>query len=163
MPRQKGISPIVATTILILIAVTLSVIIFNWQSTTLRGFSTSFETATKEKLQCQRGSIAVFSAAYECNAQCAEGTDHTISLTLHNPGDVVLNPRFIYLKARNGALYELGTSGELGLGQSLIFQNTTKDSCTAISRNVDEVIVTTDCPEVVGSFPGSSIIWNNCP
>ncbi len=161
--RSKGVSPLVATTILIIIAVSLSYVIFNWQSFSIGSFSSSFETATKEKLQCQRASLAVFSASYNCNTFCDEGTAHTISLTLHNPGNIILNPRSIYLKNSTGGLFELSASGELGLGQTLIFQNVSTASCEGISQKIDEIVVTTDCPEVVGILPGSSISWVSCP
>ena len=153
----------IATTVLIVIAVTLSIAIFNWQSSTLTNFSTSLETATKEKLQCQRASLAIFSASYNCNAICDEGTSHIMSLTLNNPGDVVLNPKAFFIKNITGGLFELEISGELGLGQSLAFQNITTSACHGINRVVDEIIITTDCPEVVGTVPGASIDWQNCP
>lgn len=163
MPSRKGASPVVAATILIAIAVVLAAAILGWQSSSLGSFSRSLEEGTREKLQCERGSLAVLSAAYDCNNNCAEGTLHTASLTLQNPGDVTLNPRFIYIKSAAGRLFELATSGELPIGQTLVFRNATAASCSDFSRAADEIVVTTDCPEVVGIFPGSSISWQNCP
>lgn len=157
---QKGISPLISTAILILMAVVLSAIVASWLSPLIKTTTSEVENKTKEKLQCEHASFFINSISYNCSGDCSANVNHTLKLNLKNNGGVKLSVLGIFIRNTTGYVFSFPPNETiLGMG-SKDFINISKTSCNGINRTVDEVIVTTNC--VIDTFPGKDIVFQNC-
>jgi hypothetical protein len=155
-------SPLIATTILIVVAVSLGGIIAAWQAGFLQSFSGSLRESVKLELQCRQASISIDSASYNCQNLCFPNVDHTLALQATNRGNLALTITYVYLKNSTGGLFEFPFFTQLGAGQSVQLLNVSREPCDGINRTLDEIVLLTQCLDTAAEFPGESVTWINC-
>jgi flagellin-like protein len=130
---QKGISPLVATVLLIAITMTLAGIVAFWGSSFVRtGLPT--ENQTQILQACSGGSIKLISSSYDSNTQ-------TFSLTFYNDGTqrlLITNITFIYSdRAESKEI-----NSEISPGQVVV------RSINNVTGNYTSFIISTNCPNI---------------
>jgi flagellin-like protein len=130
---QKGISPLVATVLLIAITMTLAGIVAFWGSSFVRtGLPT--ENQTQALQACIGGSIELISSSYDSNTQ-------TFTITIYNNGTqrlVITNITFIY--ADRAESKEINS--EISPGQVIV------RSINNVIGNYTSFIISTNCPNI---------------
>ncbi len=164
---MKGFSPLVATVLLIAIVLAIGLSVLTWQQDLIDNFSKGFAQSTAMKLACNRGSVFIENATFKCAAvagaaACNINVDHTMNLTVRNTGGVDLKIIKAYVKNTTGSIFGVDFDQEAIIDSKLQFVNISRDySCWGIAA-ADVLLLTTDCPNVVGSFPGADIQFVNC-
>ena len=160
--NMKGVSPLIGTTILIVIAVALGVLILSWQGGFLQNFSAELKESVKLQQQCSQASISIESASFDCNFACGAGIDHTLTLQTTNRGNHPLTVTYVYLKNLTGSTFEYSVFESLNVGETKQIINTSQTSCVGINQSLDEIILLTNCLDTATEFSGGSINWINC-
>jgi len=135
---SKGISPLVATVLLIAVTMTLAGIIAFWGSSFVRT-SLPTENQTQTLQACTGGSIRLISSNYNSSTS-------TLSLTIYNDGVqrlTITNITFIYSdRAESKEI-----NSEISPGQPLV------RSLENIASGFNNFIISTNCPNVYISYP----------
>jgi len=158
---MKGFDPIVATIVLIVIAVSVAMIITNWQTWFLPSYANNLGSQSNTQLQCIRAGVALDAISYNCSASCLSGVSHTLKATIRNTGDISLPIYSIYLQGRTGDVFEFKMNKTLALDETFDFTNATTSSCAALNNSISRVTIVTPCTGV-SSFDGSAIAWIAC-
>jgi flagellin-like protein len=130
---QKGISPLVATVLLIAITMTLAGIVAFWGSSFVRT-SLPTENQTQTLQACSGGSIKLVSSSYDSNT-------HTFTITIYNDGIqrlVITNITFIY--ADRAESKEINS--EISPGQVIV------RSINNVIGDYTSFIISTNCPNI---------------
>jgi len=130
---QKGISPLVATVLLIAITMTLAGIVAFWGSSFFRT-SLPTENQTQALQACSGGSIKLISSSYDSNTQ-------TFTITIYNDGTqrlVINNITFIY--ADRAESKEINS--EISPGQVIV------RSINNVIGDYTSFIISTNCPNI---------------
>ncbi|MEM7813725.1 MAG: hypothetical protein QW548_02375 [Candidatus Aenigmatarchaeota archaeon] len=159
---MKGFDPLIATVVLIIIAVAVSAIIANWQSWFLPSYASRIERESRSALQCSRASIALENVTFDCRGNCLPGVQHMLTATIRNTGDISLPLYDLLLENAAGATLAFPLNTILPIDRALDYTNTSAVDCQAFSRSVTRVIVTTACASMPSAFDGSIVTWINC-
>ena len=159
--KMKGFEPLIAAVLLVAIALMAGIIIYQWQISYIDSQTSSIQDSTQKRLSCERADISYINASYDCKSTCNAGTEHMLKIKLRNFGDVGINVEKVYLKNKTGSLYEY-PGGRLEIGEIKEFSNISTLSCQGISKNIDEILVITECRDLFLSIPGDKINWINC-
>jgi len=164
MPNQsKGLSPLIATTMLILVAIAISILVSSWMSSLSVTESRRLENRTAQLLACKRGGLTITSASYNCSNDCNVNVNHTITLRIRNTGEIRLGINKIYLVNRSGVFYTLMPNvTSLDISDIKDAGNVSRELCSGINNSIEEITVTTSCPDVYDTFPGSNVLYQNC-
>ena len=134
----KGISPLVATVLLIAVTMTLAGIIAFWGSSFVRT-SLPTENQTQTLQACTGGSIKLVSSNYNSSA-------NTLSLTIYNDGVQKLtltNITFIYSdRAESKEI-----NSEISPGQVFV------KALDNVAGDFNSFIISTNCPNVYIKYP----------
>ena len=135
---SKGISPLVATVLLIAVTMTLAGIIAFWGSSFVRT-SLPTENQTQALQACTGGSIKLISSNYNSSA-------NTLSLTIYNDGVQKLtltNITFIYSdRAESKEI-----NSEISPGQVFV------KALDNVAGDFNSFIISTNCPNVYIKYP----------
>jgi len=160
-PKLKGLDPIVATIVLIVIAVSVAMIITNWQTWFLPSYAENLGSQSQTQLQCIRAGVALDAISYNCSANCFPGVTHTLKATIRNTGDISLPVYSVYLQSRTGDVFEFRINKTLELDETFDFTNATTSSCAAINNSISRITLVTPCTGV-SSFDGNAMTWISC-
>ncbi len=163
---MKGISPLIASVLLISITVVTSIFLSGWLSTITTSQTKVIQNTTQTRLQCQYADLYVKNANYTCNNNCTAGTLHTTTLTVVNSGKKTLTIDTIYLRNTTGVVTALALNETkvLNVGDSLVISNTTRATCAGINRSIELITVTSlNCPTTAyDSTESSEITYVTC-
>ncbi|MBI5061273.1 MAG: hypothetical protein HZB67_03085 [Candidatus Aenigmarchaeota archaeon] len=162
---KKGISQYLAASTLVLIAIMTGVILSSWLPEISKKEAQKIENRTAERLLCERGSltIAYNSVYYNCSSDCSAGTNHTLTLSLKNTGEIKLAIKEIILINKTGTSVVLVPNlTSLDISELKTIGNVSRESCGGINRTIDEIMVTTSCTNVYDTYQGSDIIYQSC-
>ncbi len=113
MFKKKGISPLIATVLVIGFTVALAAIIMTWGTT----FGKSMQKSSEEQANLQM--ICAQDVQYTLSAACAVDAD-TVRLTIKNDGSIDLknlNARFFESPTDVAAVANISSGGEAGLAK----------------------------------------------
>ena len=89
--------------------------------------------------------------------------NHYIALGVKNVGEVKLGIDKILIKNRTGSLYSFTPNiTTLDVSETDVVGNVSRDSCGGFNGTIDEIILTTGCPDVYDTFQGSDIVYQSC-
>ena len=159
---MKGLDPLVATVVLIIIAVAVAATVANWQSWFLPRYAESIASESRSALQCSRAGIALENMTFDCSGNCLPGVQHTLAAKIRNIGDISLPLYRLVLENAAGEVLEFPLDTILPIDRALDYTNTSTVDCQAFSRSVARVVVTTACTSMPSAFDGSIITWINC-
>jgi len=157
--NRKGLGPFVASIILVGIAVFIAAAVYQWNSGLSTDISRNLENITKTRINCQRSSFYAESFAFNCpntTCSCNPGVDKNFTFKIRNTGDNDVFLKNLYIKNSTSGLYELRLETNLQMGESQEFSMPTKIGCSGISGAVDQVIITTNCPDVYDVYTAVS-------
>ncbi|HLC76956.1 MAG TPA: hypothetical protein VJH04_02010 [archaeon] len=163
---MKGISPLIASVMLIVITVAVSTLLSGWLSTTTTSQTRNIQNTTQTHLQCQYADLYIKNATYTCNNNCTTGTQHTTSITVVNSGKKTLAIDSIYIRNTTGivTLLSLNETKTLNVGDALVVSNTTRATCTGINRSIELITVSSlNCPSTAyDSLEGPEVVYSSC-
>lgn len=162
---MKGISPLIASVLLVVITVVASIFISGWLSTTTRTQSNVIRNNTQTQLQCQYADLYIKTANYTCNNNCTTGTLHTTSMTVANSGKKTLTFDSIYIRNTTGVVTVLALNETkiLNVGDTLAISNTTRATCTGINNSIELITINSlNCPTAFDSIDGSEVTYVTC-
>jgi len=159
---MKGFEPLIATVVLIIIAVAVAAMITNWQSWFLPSYSEQLANQSLSQLQCARAGLMLDNVTYNCSNLCLPGVNHVINATVRNTGDISLPIYKMYLENNAGQIFEFNLNTTLALDQTYDFTNTSSMSCFGINHSISRIALVTACPGMPSIFDGSIITWINC-
>lgn len=160
---MKGFDPLVATIVLVVIAVGVAAMLANWQNWFLPVYSEQVGGSALTQLQCARAGMSLDNLTYNCLHDCRLGVDHTLSAAIRNNGDISLQVKKLYLESTAGNIFEFNINKTLVPDTNLDFTNTSGlMPCTGINRSIVRVSILTNCPDLPSIFDGSIITWINC-
>jgi len=134
---SKGISPLVATVLLIAIAMAIAGILSYWVSNYV---STNLPASNQTQQDCIYADFAIYSCIYN-------STTNSITLTLQNTRTILLSDMGAYVTYTNGSLsgiMRLNVSLGAGDIKGLTLANTTTNISTGFSKII---IVSLNCPD----------------
>lgn len=134
---SKGISPLVATVLLIAIAIAIAGILSYW---TTNYVSSSLPTSNQTQQNCMYADFTIYSCVYN-------STTNSIALTLQNTRNILLSDMGAYVTYTNGSLSGIiRLNGSLGAGDIKGFdlENTTTNISSGFSKII---IVSLNCPD----------------
>ncbi|MFH0949175.1 MAG: hypothetical protein V1802_01680 [Candidatus Aenigmatarchaeota archaeon] len=139
---SKGISPLIASVMLIVIVITLSTLVSNWLTALVRSTQEDVGNKTSETVSCTNAGISINDAFVNIN----EGKTRVI---VRNTGfmDITLTSAQIYSQLGNNYIPSELPELKRGDIKTLVF-STPFESC----NNFSYVIVTTSCGTVSGTF-----------
>lgn len=163
---MKGISPLIAAVLLVVITVVASIFLSGWLSTTTSFQSRTIRNNTIAQLQCQYADLYIKNATYDCGLNCTTGTQHTTTVTVVNSGKRTVTIDRLYLRNASGIVTSLllNESKTISVGNALTVTNTTRDTCTGINNTIELVEVNSmECPSTAyDSLDRRGILYNNC-
>ena len=163
---MKGFEPLIATVVLIIIAVAVAAMITNWQAWFLPSYSEQLANQSRTQLQCARAAIALESISYDCGGICFLGGDtgpyRTLNATIRNTGDISLPLYKLLLENTTGSIFEFNLNTTLALDQTYDFTNTSSMSCFGINHSISRIALVTACLSMPSIFDGSIITWITC-
>lgn len=163
---MKGISPLIASVLLIVITVAASTVLSGWLSTTTTTQTREIQNNTKTQLQCQYADLYVKNANYTCNNDCTTGTLHTMTLTVVNSGKKTLAIDSIYVGNTTGVVtaLALNETKTLNVGDSVVVSNTTRATCFGINGSIELITINSlNCPTTAyDSIEGSEVTYVKC-
>jgi len=145
--NQKGISLLISSVLLVMIAIVAALIVGSFMSTTATTSSETVENQTKQRLECSYAGLYIVNATYDCNSDCAAGTNHTINVTVKNSGQVKLSVEHIYIQNTSGHVFSFGCARNISTGERVTLTNTSDSACTGINGSISKIYITsTNCP-----------------
>jgi len=163
---MKGFEPLIATVVLIIIAVAVAATIANWQAWFLPSYSEQLSNTSLSQLQCTRAGLMLDNVTYNCSNLCLPGgptgPNHTLVAKIRNTGDISLPLYKILLENTTGGIFEFNLNTTLALDQIYQFTNTSSTECQSINHSISRISVVTACPSMPSIFDGSIITWINC-
>jgi hypothetical protein len=159
---MQGVSSIISAVTLIVIAVALGAIIATWQSGFVQSFTNSLQQTVKLEMQCQHALLSIDNASYTCNNLCYPNVDHTLDLAVTNRGNLPLTITYAYLKNTTGGLFEYPFFRKIGVGQTILLTNMSREPCYGINKTIDEIVLFTHCLDTTVELPGELVTWIKC-
>ncbi len=163
---MKGVSPLIASVLLVVITVVAAIFISGWLSTITTSQTKVIRNNTQTQLQCQYADLYIKNANYTCNNNCTGGTLHITTLTAVNSGKKTLAIDSIYLRNNTGVVtaLTLNETKTLNVGDTLVISNTTRATCTGINRSIELITVSSlNCPMTAfDSVESSEITYVAC-
>ncbi|MEM7819730.1 MAG: hypothetical protein QXD48_02780 [Candidatus Aenigmatarchaeota archaeon] len=147
---MKGISPLVATVLLIVIVVAISTIVMNWLYSFTSGAQETVSNRTSESISCSGASIEIQ------DVYLTSGTPGSGSVIIRNNGvvdDMIIVSAQMYNKAGSNFSATNVPVGDFDRGKiiTLTFSNLNITTCADFSQ----VVVSTSCSGVSDSFKGT--------
>lgn len=130
---MKGISPIVASVLLIAITMTIAGVLAYWSSTFV---STSLPTENSTMAKCRVAQFEFLNCKYNSTAQ-------TIIFSLNNVRTVDLGNVTAYVEYSNGTV-----SSTIPLNQTLPANTIKGFSISSVSPDFSKLLVKTNCPDI---------------
>ena len=144
---MKGVSPLIATVLLIVIVVSLVAILSGWLTTFFVGTRETVSNRTSSTVSCSGSSLAI-DTVY---VTIANGTSANAKAVVRNDGVVdglsIISAQLLNTTGSNySATSTLPTAGNFNRGaiRTLTFENVSLQSCSAFSQ----VVVSTECGSV---------------
>ncbi len=136
---MKGISPLIATVLLIGFTVAIAGILATWGSTYTTGKLTTIETSTAAETACSGGNIKFHSGYPKLQNNTIVAIVDVGSVPLGNYTFVVIttNDRTLYLKEASGAVIPVGFPGTL-----------ISETTTLTKSDIKSVQIHTNCIDV---------------
>jgi FlaG/FlaF family flagellin (archaellin) len=161
---MKGFEPLIATVVLIIIAVAVAATVANWQAWFLPSYSAQLGNQSLSQIQCSRAGVMLDNVTYSCGTvpNCNEGVIHTLTAKIRNTGDISLPLYKLYLENTAGQIFEFNLNTTLALDQIYTFTNTSAMDCHQINRSISRISIATACSSMPSIFDGSIITWINC-
>jgi flagellin-like protein len=159
---MKGLSPIIATILLVIIAVAVAAMVVNWQSLFLPQYAAGLANESRTQLQCMRAGMSVESVTYDCNNDCSEGVNHILTLNVRNIGDISLPVNSVYLVNNIGETFSFATGRTVDMDQNVQIVNISSSGCAGINKSVSAVYISTACRDMPPRLDGNIIAWINC-
>jgi len=163
---RKGLSPMIAAVMLVLLVVVISTVVSSWLSTLTSSQTGAIRNTTTEQLGCQFADLFIKNITYNCTGNCAASNDHNITVTVTNNGKKSVNISTIVVKNTTGHTfnYDIGAIKTIDVGASATVSNVSTDTCTGINNTIEDVIVVSiNCPgNAYDTFPGSAVTHLSC-
>jgi flagellin-like protein len=131
---MKGISPLVATVLLIAVTMTIAGMLAYWASSFVKTQTTQFENQTLAT-ECRFAEFRF----YNCNYN---STSQQMSFVLENFRSITLKDLTAYLIYQNGSVANYSLNATLPAGTMKGF------SISGVSPDYSSIIIKTHCPEV---------------
>ncbi len=162
----KGVEPIVAAVILVLITVAAWSVVSGWIKITAREQAENIENRTEQKLRCAYADLYIDSVQVNCSRNCTAG-NHTVLVWIKNSGEVKLEINSISIVNKSGELFNFGINETsiFNVGDLLNLTNSSDISCTGFNATskIEEIIVTSrNCPDTYDSFDGNDVTFIEC-
>ncbi len=120
---RKGVSPLLATVILVLITVVISTMVSGFITSVSSERSKRVQNLTQARLACQYASLYVTNVTYDCNNDCFTGSPYRINATLQNPGSASLGISTMSVSLDNGETYIISVNSTTHSSGSLQLKN----------------------------------------
>src|SRR3989344_2847998 len=161
---MKGSSALIASVMLVLIAIAASAFVSGWLTSTTEKETSTIRNSTKQQLECQYADLYVREATYNCSANCAAGITHTINVTVANAGKKAVSVDRVSVVNTTGSVTEFTiTPKTLDVGDTVPLDNVNTQSCSGINRTIEYLrVASTNCPNAYDNFDGSGITFVNC-
>ena len=162
---MRGINQLMAFVVLVSLTVTVAVIISNWVIPFYREQGEKIENQTKERLECQYGSVYIRNVTYHCGDDCSLDADRNLTVEVENSGNVKIIVDKIYIKNKRGSLFAFDVEARtLSTGDVARLENISAMSCSGINNSIEGVsVIATNCPGTAyDNFPGSEVNFLNC-
>ena len=140
---MKGVSPLIAAVLLIVITVSLVAVISGWLNTFIVGTRETVQNRTDTSVNCAGSSINVESVY----ASVANGTSGNIRAVVKNDGLVdelvIVSAQYVNVTGHNFSATTKLPIADFGRGsiKNILFENVSIQNCTAFSQ----VLVSTQC------------------
>ncbi len=105
LSSNKGVSPLLATVILVMITVVISTMVSGFITGVSEERSKRIQNLTQARLACQYASLYVTNVTYDCNNNCFTGSPYRINATLQNSGSASLSISTMSASLDNGESY----------------------------------------------------------
>ena len=162
MSSMKGLDPLVASVVLVIIAVAVAATVANWQSWFLPSYAQKIGEQSRTQLQCARAGVSIDNITFDCRSNCLPGVEHTLTASIRNTGDISLPLYSLVIESTAGGIIDFQINSILALDQTLTLTNTSTADCTTMNRSVAHVSILTACSDMPSTFDGSIITWVNC-
>lgn len=147
---MKGVSPLVASVLLIVIVVTIAALLTSWLTTFTKGAQSTVSNRTDVALDCSGASISI-QDVYVTN-----GSAGTIRVLVKNDGLVgrlsIISAQVLNTSGNNFTASNMPvTSFDIGDVESVVFGNVSVTTCSAFSQ----VVVTSNCGGILDTWARS--------
>lgn len=163
---MKGVSPLIAAVLLVMITVAVSLLLSGWLSSTSSDEASRIKNQTITQLQCQYADIYIKNATYDCGGNCTTGTQHTLTVTIVNSGKKSLTFDTLYIRNTTGivTLLALNETKTIKVSDALTVTNTTRATCTGINGSIEIVEVSSiECPATAyDSLDRGDLVYSSC-
>lgn len=163
---MKGVSPLIAAVLLVIITVVASTLLAGWLSTTSTSQAGRIRNNTITQLQCQYSDMYIKNATYSCGGNCTAGTQHTTTVTIVNSGKRTITIDRLHIRNTTGivTLLNLNESKTITVGNALTVTNTTRDTCTGINNSIEFIEVSSiECPATAyDSLDSGDLVYTSC-
>ena len=162
---MKGVSALISSVLLVLMAVVASVFISGWLSSTSTFEAEKIRNNSNTQLQCQYADMYIKNATYNCGGNCTTGTQHTTTVTVVNSGKKAISFDRIQLQNTTGIVTALilNETKTLNVGDVLSISNTTRDTCSGINNSIEVITVNSiNCPSTAYDSIRTGITYASC-
>jgi hypothetical protein len=164
---MKGLHTMLSATLLLMIVVAISVVVFNWVANLSKDQSDNLRNSTTEQLGCQFADMYILSNSvqYNCSGSCAAGVSHNLTLAIRNNGKRALEFSKVSLRNTTGSVFSYSiTPIIINSGEDATINSISNNTCTGINNTIDAVTITSvNCPGTAfDSFQGNEVRYVNC-
>lgn len=155
--KQKAISPLIATVLLIAFTMTVATILANWVTTFTKGQTEEVGEKSTVRIKCSFGSLDIDTAKYN-------NTNTRLVVVLKNmAGDTDLQNVTFNIILQNSSSYTYPAS--CNCGDEILYRGETKaysNSSIQEGCNIAKLVVTTNCADAKDEISSSKIDFSAC-
>ena len=138
--RNKGISPMVATVLMVAFTVSVAIIVLNWYQTFFTSTGEKVGNQTAQKIDCSYGAISFRNICLR---------EENLTGIIENNGNIDLSDIELQIAYKNGSVLKYNYT-ELGFENNIFLVGNRKYINVYIGNleNVSIIVVKTNCPKV---------------
>lgn len=162
---MKGVDPILAGVLMILLSIVIAVMISGWLSTTTQQTGTTIKNQTKEQLNCNFANFYIRNVTYNCSDNCSAGVSHNLTIELVNSGSIAIDVDEINIQNTTGSVFIFNINRTtFSAGDIKYLTNVSTTACNGTNHTIEYVIVSSmACPATAyDKYPGNMVNFVDC-
>ncbi|MBS3056101.1 MAG: hypothetical protein J4473_01560 [Candidatus Aenigmarchaeota archaeon] len=163
---SKGVDPLIASAVLIIIAVASWIIVSNWVKQISSDQAETIKNQSETSLRCTYADMYIDRFIIDCNSTCTNA-NHTIITIVKNSGEIPIYASNIYITNKTGSVFSFSANiTKIGAGDMVNLTILSEADCTGFnsSSKIKEILVSsTNCPsDAYDSFDANDVEFQRC-
>lgn len=166
MVNRKGLSTLVSSVIMVVIALSIAGVVANWSSIFAKERAGGVVGQTENMIECSNADMLITKAEINCQNACSSSGSKIVNLVLRNTGDVALDVDKFYITNNNGSLFEFSLPQINHVSSGSIFSSfiSANFTCSDIVNRLDRFeVLSINCPKNGrDSLASQDVTFINC-